>query len=252
MNLEDYEKIVPNATVDGLIFLTPNQHVAWRVQTLYTKEPDTIAWLRNMKPTEVLFDVGANIGQYSMLAAKAGVRVHAFEPEAQNFALLVRNLALNKLTDQCTAWPVALSDHLSMEILHLSGMVAGGSCHAYGSPTDYNGNEKTFLYSQGSISTTLDHFSAKYGTPDHVKIDVDGFEHLVVKGGLVTFAKAKSILIEINTAYSDHMEYILPKMAELGFEYDSAQANESRRKEGPFTGIGNIIFYRDPGEKCQS
>jgi FkbM family methyltransferase len=202
-------------------------------------------WLRNMNAGETLFDIGANMGQYSMLAAKAGVKVHAFEPEAQNFALLVRNIAINELGSMIVPWPVALSDHLSLDILHLSGMVAGGSCHSYGESTDFRGNEHAFPFSQGSCSTTLDHFSAAYSHADHIKIDVDGFEHLVVKGGLVTFSKAKTVLIEINTAYPEHMEYVLPKMSELGFNYDSAQAEESRRKEGPFKGVGNIIFYKD-------
>lgn len=248
MTLDEYEKITPNATVDGLIFLTPNQHVAWRVQTLYTKEPCTIRWINEMCPSDVLFDVGANIGQYSMLAAKKGVKVHAFEPEAQNFALLVRNIALNKLSETCTAWPVALSDHLSMEVLHLSCLMSGGSCHAYGDPKNYNGETKQFPYQQGSISTTLDHFSAKYGYPTHIKIDVDGFEHLVVKGGPDTFSKARSVLIEINTHYPEHVDFILPYMEKLGFTYSVSQAEESRRKEGPFTGVGNIIFYRGSHE----
>ena len=250
MDLAEYEKIAPNVTIPDLqgspfTFLTPNSHCAWRAQTLYTKEPDTIEWLRKMKEGEVLFDIGANLGQYSLLAARNGVKVHAFEPEAQNFAVMVRNIAINSLSDKITPWPVALSDHISLDILHLSSVLAGGSCHAYGSPKDFRGNDHQFPHSQGSVATTLDHFCAKYGSPNHIKIDVDGFEHLVVKGGLVSFNKARSVLIEINTAYPEHMEYVLPKMAELGFEYDRAQADESRRKEGPFTGVGNIIWYKD-------
>lgn len=243
MELAEYEKIVPNAQLDGLTFLTPNQHCAWRVQTLYTKEPDTIQWIRNMKPDETLFDVGANMGQYAMLAAKAGVKVHAFEPEAQNFALLIRNIAINELKN-ITAWPVALSDHFSMDVLHLSSMFAGGSCHAYGKSIDFRGEEREFPFSQGSISTTLDHFCAKHVHPDHIKIDVDGFEHLVVQGGEVAFTHIRTALIEINTHYPAHMEYLLPRMAALGFKFDEDQALESRRKQGTFEGVGNIIFYR--------
>lgn len=235
---------MPNAQAEGLTFILPNQQCAWRVQTLLTKEPDTIQWIKNMEPGKILFDVGANMGQYAMLAAKRGLIVHAFEPEAQNFALMVRNIALNKL-ESCTAWPVALSDHPSMDILHLSGMNAGGSCHAYGASTDYHGNAKQFPFLQGSISTTMDHFAAKYGYPDYIKIDVDGFEHLVCKGGVNCMIRAKSVLIEINTKYPEHMELVNRMTNEYGFHYDEAQALESRRKEGPFEGIGNIIFYRD-------
>lgn len=243
MDLAEYESIIPNAQAEGLTFILPNQQCAWRVQTLLTKEPDTIQWLRHMKAGDTLWDIGANMGQYAMIAAKAGLTVHAFEPEAQNFALLVRNIAVNALPN-ITPWPVALSDHLSMDILHLSGMNAGGSCHSFGESKNYQGVEKAFPFQQGSISTTMDHFAAKYGNPTWVKIDVDGFEHLVVKGGEVALKAAKGVLIEINTAYAEHMEYVLPFMAQLGFEYDAAQAEESRRKDGPFKGVGNIIWYR--------
>jgi hypothetical protein len=90
----------------------------------------------------------------------------------------------------------------------------------------------------------MDHFAAKYGNPDYIKIDVDGFEHLVVKGGTVALDSAKSVLIEINTRYPEHQE-LVQFMCNRGFHYDEAQALESRRKEGAFEGIGNIIFYRD-------
>jgi hypothetical protein len=91
----------------------------------------------------------------------------------------------------------------------------------------------------------MDHFAAKYGKPDYIKIDVDGFEHLVCEGGAVCLTHAKSVLIEINTKYPQHLLLIEKMCNGYGFHYDQAQALESRRKEGPFEGIGNIIFYRD-------
>lgn len=245
MTLDEYERIVPNAQVDGLTFLTPNQHCAWRVQTLYTKEPDTIDWIRKMPAGSLLYDVGANMGQYSLVAAQRGIRVHAFEPESQNFALMIRNIILNNYSDLITGWPLALSDTFSLDVLHLSSLVAGGSCHAFGDAVDFKGRPHAFAHKQGSVATTMDDFAGKYDYPDYIKIDVDGFEHLVVAGGLQSFEHAKSVLIEINTNYPQHVEYILPKMADLGFNYDEEQALSSRRKEGPFTGVGNIIWYRD-------
>jgi hypothetical protein len=161
MDLKHYEQLIPNAQAEGLTFITPNTQCAWRVQTLLSKEPDTIAWIRNMKPGEVLYDVGANMGQYAMLAARQGLKVHAFEPESQNFALLVRNIAINNLSEKCIPWPVALSDWSTMDILHLSCLAVGGSCHAYGDPFNYQGVEKKFPFQQGSMSQTIDFFSSR-------------------------------------------------------------------------------------------
>lgn len=246
MNLDEYEKILPNMQAEGLTWITPNTHVAWRVQSLRTKEPDTFAWIEKMQPGDLLFDVGANIGQYSMLAAKRGVWVHAFEPEAQNFALLVRNFAVNKL-DHADGWPIALSYRTHIAQLHLSSLMAGGSCHAFGQSIDYQGHQKKFPAKQGSISLSMDHFADEFGYPTYIKIDVDGFEHKVIQGAHYCLAhpNIRSVLIEINTAYPEHMELLDIMTNRYGFNYDSAQAEESRRKEGPFKGVGNIIFYKD-------
>lgn len=243
ITLEQYEQLQPHAVVDGIMFMTPNTHCAWRVDTLYTKEPCTIAWINKMAPGETLFDVGACMGGYTCYAASKGIKVHAFEPEAQNFALLCRNIALNKFTD-VTAWPIAISNRPSTDVLHLSSILAGGSCHSFSESKDYKGNDRVFPFKQGSISSTIDLFAAKYGYPDHIKIDVDGFEHLVLEGAAMTLRKAKSVLVETNTNYDIHHDYIMRIMSINGFTFDETQAESSRRKDGPFVGVGNIIFYK--------
>lgn len=123
-------------------------------------------------------------------------------------------------------------------------MFAGGSCHSYGDSIDYHGHEKQFPFSQGSISTTLDHFCAKYGYPSHIKLDVDGFEHRVLAGAATTLHNVRSILVEINTHYPEHVEIVRKMTEELGFTYDEEQVQAARRKEGPFEGVGNYIFWR--------
>ena len=76
-------------------FVCPNRTVSWRVTTFLTKEPETIEWIDTFAPGDVLFDIGANIGCYSIYAASRSVRVMAFEPESQNYALINQNIFLN-------------------------------------------------------------------------------------------------------------------------------------------------------------
>ena len=67
----------------------------WRALTFYTEEPETIKWLDGMKKDDLFWDIGANVGLYSIYAAKSsGCRVLAVEPEAQNYALLLENILL--------------------------------------------------------------------------------------------------------------------------------------------------------------
>lgn len=258
MNLKEYEQLQPNlqyhVQVGGpnpgdaqgmasLTFLTPNEHCAWRVNSLDTKEPDTIAWLAKMRPGEMLFDVGANMGQYALIAAKKGLIVHAFEPESQNFALLCRNIGINQLGNTCTAWPLALSDKSSIGAFYVQSLQVGGSCSSYGEPVNFHLQPKKYAVTQGCAAITMDSFTDEYGFPNHVKIDVDGLEHKVVAGMGATLAVCDSVLVELNTALPEHMR-IYGIMSDYGLEPDVATAEVARRKEGSFAGIGNVIFYR--------
>lgn len=244
MNLQDYQQIQPHIKAHGLTWLTPNEHCAWRVESLMEKEPDTIAWIEKMGPDDVLFDVGANIGQYSMLAARRGVFVQAFEPEGQNFALLCRNTALNDLNKNLRCWPIALSDKPGLHTFYVQTLIAGNSCNSLGEKVDYHLRPKeNWGFEQGCGAMTLDFFSAEFGPPTHIKIDVDGFEHKVLLGGLQTMREVKSVLVETNRGLMEHQIFD-NFMLEYGLEPDLEAAEAAVRKEGAFKGIGNVIYYR--------
>jgi FkbM family methyltransferase len=119
-------------------FVAPNEMTRWRVTSFSSKEPDTVAWLDSLEPGSVLFDVGANVGMYALYAAARGLRVYAFEPESQNFAILNANIALNGLQDRITAYPICLSDTLKIDRLYLSDFTAGGSCHSFGAEVGFD------------------------------------------------------------------------------------------------------------------
>jgi len=253
MDLSEYEQIHPNMAYEvkpstvpptTIRFFTPNQHCAWRVQSLDTKEPDTIAWLAKMRPGQTLYDVGANMGQYALIAAAKGLYVHAFEPESQNFALLMRNIMLNDLGERVTAWPLCLSDEAMIDTFHVQSLQAGGSCSSFGQEVNFHLQPKKYPVHQGSIAVRMDAFADQYGRPDHVKIDVDGLEHLVVAGMGEILKYVSSVLVELNTALPDHLT-IYNTMAGHGLKPDVETADKARRTEGAFKGIGNVIFYRN-------
>ncbi len=229
-------------------FTVVNEATAWRAQTVMTKEPGTISWIAEFKPGELMIDIGANVGIYSLCAARfSGVQVIAFEPESQNYALLNENIYRNALHDSITAYCVALSDETKFDLLYLTEFLAGGSCHSFGASVSPNLKPRPAPFRQGCYATTLDRLVADgiVPVPQHVKIDVDGIEHKVVRGADATFRnpRVKSVLIELNTALDEHWE-IVDDMLERGFSYDSDEADRARRTEGPFTGTGNYVFRR--------
>ena len=79
-------------------FTVPNLLNHFRVESFSTKEPETLKWIDCFPDNAVLWDIGANVGLYSVYAAKKkNCRVVAFEPSVFNLELLARNIFMNNL-----------------------------------------------------------------------------------------------------------------------------------------------------------
>lgn len=253
LTLEQYEKLVPSCHVthEGrtISYLTPNSFLKWRVDSLFTKEPCTIEWIAQFQEGDVLVDVGANVGMYTVWAAKTrGVRVFAFEPESQNYGLLNRNLMLNGLGESVRAYCLALSDVAGFSELHLASLDAGGSCHQLGEKVDFNHRPAQPKFSQGCLSARLDDLvrDGVVPPPQHIKIDVDGFEPKVVAGAaqVLRAPHTRSLLIEVNQNLPDHMAMVA-ELNGLGYAHDPAQVARAERKDGAFQGCAEYVFRRD-------
>jgi FkbM family methyltransferase len=85
-----------------------------RCMNLFTKEEGTCTWIREqVRPGEVFYDVGANIGIYTVMAGRqvgASGRVLAFEPHSPTFACLIQNILANDLEEVVSPCNFALSD----------------------------------------------------------------------------------------------------------------------------------------------
>jgi FkbM family methyltransferase len=127
----------------------------------------------------LVFDVGANIGNYTEVYLELGARVVAVEPNPE----LAERVRLRCASRRLTVEEVALSDADGTVELHL------GVDHAHSSISDdwvelveaseYQGRFR------GSVTvpmTTLDALIARHGTPDYLKIDVEGAERAVLSG----------------------------------------------------------------------
>lgn len=252
LTLEEYEKLNPRCQLvhEGVTmqYCTPTTFTKWRVDSFFEKEPSTVEWLTSFASGAVLVDVGANVGMYTIWAAVARqARVFAFEPEAQNYALLNRNIVLNGLGERVTAYCVALSDSAGFSELHLSNLEVGGSCHSLGERVNFKLEPMTPAYSQGCVAARLDDLVAAgvVAVPDHIKIDVDGFEGKVVQGAARTLRepKVKSLLIEISPALAEHRA-VIAGLKDLGFSYDPKQVAKAERQSGAFKGMAEYVFRR--------
>jgi len=153
---------------------------------LIHEEGTTNLFKKVVKPGHVVVDLGANIGYFTLLAAKLvgkDGKVFSFEPEPRNFEYLKTNLALNHYS-HASAYQKAVSDQNGKTKLYICAYDSGH--HTINQP------EGIELYRQGRTGetreieievVTLDSFlEDKTEKIDAIKIDVEGAEALAIRG----------------------------------------------------------------------
>jgi FkbM family methyltransferase len=198
-------RLVPVAEVKtkrGAIKLESSgrQALNW-ARFFFSHEPATLDWIESFRPGDVFWDIGANVGIYSLYAAlDPDVTVLAFEPAAANYAALNRNIHLNGRSDRIAAYCLAFADQREISALRLRTMGPGSDVNVYGEGPDSWGNIQPAAMLQGAVGFGVDAFIAEFDPPfpSQMKVDVDGAEDKIIAGAAQTLAdpRLKSLLIE--------------------------------------------------------
>jgi FkbM family methyltransferase len=193
----------------------------WRYETLLDKEPETIEWIDGFEPGDTLWDIGANIGIYSIYAGKKGVRTFAFEPHFANYHQLCTHVGLNDLQDVVLPLCMAFSDTKSVGVINLASIDVGTSMSSFGDSVDFRGNPYVPAFRQGMIGCDIDSFVRDFGmdVPNHLKIDVDGIELAIVAGARQTLADPalRSVSIELIETDLAQVAAVTEMMQAAGF-----------------------------------
>ncbi len=208
-------------TIDGHT-LALDQQDSLRLSIHGLHEPlETAAIKECLKENSVVVDIGANIGYYTLLMARAvGPRGHvfAFEPEPANFSLLRKNLQLNGYAN-VTAEQAALSDQPGVLRLYLCG-------HNKGDHRMYDSGDRRMSVEIKALRLD-DYLKDRAPAVDFLKIDVQGAEALAFEGMKRTIGTGRSMVIAtefwpagIRKSGKDPCEYIRA-LQELGFVFYS-------------------------------
>jgi FkbM family methyltransferase len=211
---------------------TETEMEKYRAESFWTKEPETISWLKSFNPQDVFFDVGANIGVYSLFAASLfpTMLIFAFEPMPENYEALSLNRNANGFKSIC-CMRCAVGNSCAQASLTCPDMMSGAT--------------GAQISEGGALSIRMMSIDGFFPKPTHVKIDIDGQELEVVKGMVNTLPHIKSILIEVSSKSKGSITEIL---LAAGFSTDnrfnsmSPHSRERRLKEG--IDAENIIFDR--------
>lgn len=229
-----------------LQFYCLGKHTMWRYKTLYDKEPDTINWLNRIPEGDVLWDIGANVGLYTVYAGVTRkAKVLAFEPLASNYYVLNMNIELNKLGDRVHAYCMAFADETACGVLNASSSAPGAAGCSFNEAIDDRGNTFVPSFTQGMLGFTVDEFIEKYQPdfPNHLKIDVDGLESRIVNGAPKTLRdpRLKTISIELDANRPEYVEDVLGKIQAAGFVFVGKNRSTVI---APNSSINNYTFVR--------
>lgn len=195
----------------------------WRAADFWTKEPETIAWIDSFAPGSVFWDIGANIGVFSLYAMMRDVVVHPFDPDGKNFIRLLENLSIQSewypqkeiKTEMWRPYRCAISDFDGKSTFYVPHAGAGRSGGQIGAAVDDSGREFKPVESYEVETYKIDTLADKFGVPNHIKIDVDGIEWRILQGGSATLASqyVKSVLVEVNHNHGEIEKF----MTDRGF-----------------------------------
>ena len=205
----------------NLTFHVPNRINFYRISSFSTKEPETLEWIDGFQKDKVFWDIGANIGLYSCYAAKKKeCKVYAFEPSVFNLELLSRNIHINSLSEKITIVTNPLSDVTDFKNFFITDKDWGGAFSIFGESLDHYGKPSKKNYFYKTLGFSVDEMikNMKFKQPNYIKMDVDGIEHLILKGSLDVLKNAKSILIEVNKNYKKQSNDIEKYLSVSGFK----------------------------------
>ena len=211
---------------DGTIFYLPYCRYFDTIQMTiarddYFYDGGNLEYLRKniIKPEMTILDIGANIGNHTVFFARKCEAAHIFciEPQKDVYKILERNITLNNLSSVCTVYNLALGERLGKaDIAFYNRANCGGTTLA--------------MSEGGDIEvSTLDNMDLP--AIDFVKIDVEGFEYNVLKGGGKLLRSMSPILYieiadenfnKVNTLLSSY-GYAMTEKRDDNYLYKKAQ-----------------------------
>lgn len=200
--------------------------------------------LHFLRPHDLFCDVGANIGEYTILASAAiGSHSISFEPVSTTFAQLKRNIAINQITPLVDARQMAVgAEHGNVQL----STDQDTQNHVLVGSERLDGGEGALV----EVDTLDNHLAGN--VPQLLKVDVEGWEHEVFRGAdnVLCDPRLFSIIVELNQSgarYGFSDKAIHQKLLEYGFETFQYHPFERRliSLQKRHHGAGNTLYVRN-------
>jgi FkbM family methyltransferase len=187
-------------------------------------ETENLDFIDTINPNEVLYDLGACEGRFSIYAALKGVRVISFEPEAKNFLVFSQNIVINAIgEDRLKAINAGVGAKNGNAIINIGQPWEGGHQKVVEHGEIRNDLNFNFVENQEIKLFSIDSFVEKenYPPPNYLKIDIDGSEMPFLIGATKTLKskELKGIIFELNESDPNFLKIITLLSANGFFEH---------------------------------
>lgn len=194
---------------DKVLSYQAGQHLTFAFKNSIIYEDDIQKKLSKIiKPNSLVFDIGSNIGQYAMpfadLVGDKG-KVVCYEPDIDNFKMLQSNVILNNLLN-VTLNNKGVSNENGILMLYKDNET-GGRTSSF--DKSFNPNFKNQAI-EVEVTTLINEIE-KYGEPNLIKIDVEGFEYKIIEGLLEKDINSEFIIEVRKETKSDVFNSIISK-----------------------------------------
>jgi FkbM family methyltransferase len=225
----------------SLVFAYSFPGVRYRVDTFATKEPETLEWIDTFPSGSNFVDVGANIGLYSVYAARRGARVLAIEPGPENIFTLIMNVQLNDLSKTVCLYFNAIGHEDGKVVALQQGTVDPGGARL----SAFQPSEEAALTWMSPIRTLDSVCTEQDFWPDFIKVDIDGNEHEFLLGAEQAIRCAKEIQLETDVGNPEY-EHLITRLESFGHH------SVRRTLAQPGSSTYNLVFknlrWRDRNE----
>ncbi len=222
-------------------FFAPNRLTEHRVKTFENYEAEGIKWISEFDEDSIFWDIGSNIGLYSIYASylKNKIDIISFEPTPLNYSILSRNISINMLSEKIKIFQVALSDKSNQFLTMKESEFTEGKAKHSLFKNNYIENENKYKIYCTSIDYLIQNNFLK--KPNYLKIDIDGNEKEVLDNGKLIFdgKSLKSISIEINELEKNNIKYFFNFFERNGFKLQKKYRVSKTTRD-----LQNYIFSR--------
>lgn len=221
---------------------TPNRSLKLCAKMNY--ETENLDFINTIPNNSVLYDLGACEGRFTVYAKVKGIKTYSFEPDPDNFDMLIKNLSLNKLSNE-DIFNIAIGNKNEQKTLTIGQPWPGGHQKVI-IDSDSNLRQDIKFTTAKEVSVKmmrLDDFIAnnKVEFPNFMKIDIDGSELSFLEGALNTLKDKRllKILFEVNVVDQNYSK-ILAILKNCGLKEKMRYAIPNENE------IFNILFSKKP------